>query len=704
MRVAIVGGGPAGLYLALLLKKADRSREITVFERNPPDATYGWGVVFSDRTLAEFREADYRTYREITDRFVLWDAIDVWVHGERVRCGGHVFAGIARTALLGILQRRCADLGVRLVFRAEVTQPSDLPPHDVLVGADGVHSIVRSWYEDAFRPTIAYGRARYVWLGTRRTLGAFTFAFRPTEWGLFQAHAYPYDGRTSTFIVECAETTWRRAGLQEADEEQTLRRCEAIFGDVLRGEPLLSNNSRWIRFPTLRAHAWHFGNVVLLGDAAHTAHFSIGSGTKLAMEDAIVLANAFEAHRDVEAALRTYEGERRPIVEAFQRAAAQSQRAFETTDRTIRLDPMRFAFHLLTRSGRISYDDLRLRDPAFVDRVDGHLARERDRLRLPPPPAHLPFTVCGLRLDNRVVLRPAAACGATDGVPASSHRDALARLASRGAGLVLTEIVAVLPEGRITPEDAGLYRPEHAAGWAAIVGAVHAEGARVGAVLGHAGRRGATRPRRFGVDVPLRQPWTLLAPSPVPYLPESPVPKEMTEADMDAVRAAYVRAARMAREAGFDLLHLHFGCGYLLASFLSPLTNRRTDAYGGTLENRLRFPLEVFAAVRGEWSGPVGVALPASDRARRGIGEADALAIAQAFRDAGCDLVEVTAGQTVSDDDPTYGPGFLVPFADAVRNGVGVAVLVAGGLASIGDVNTLVASGRADLCVLEPWD
>lgn len=702
MRIVIVGGGPAGLYLALLLKKASQSRQVLVFERNPPDATYGWGVVFSDRTLAEFREADPPTYQAITGRFVLWDAIDVFVHGERLRCGGHVFAGIARTALLQILQRRCAELGVEMRFRAEVRQPEDLPPHDLLVGADGVHSAVRSWYADVFRPRITLGRARYIWLGTRRPFGAFTFVFRETEWGLFQAHAYPYEGNLSTFIVECGEPAWRGAGFHEADEGQTLRRCEAIFADILRGERLLSNNSRWIQFPTLRTATWHHGRVVLLGDAAHTAHFSIGSGTKLAMEDAIALATALETHEDLEAALGAYEAERRPVVEAFQRAAAASQRLFETTDRSIRLPPHQFAFHLLTRSGRISYDDLRLRDPNFVERVEGRLAQDSG-VRLPLPPAYLPFGVRDLRVENRIVLRPQAACGAWEGVPTEAHRDASCALAARGAGLVLTEILAVSPEGRITPEDAGLWDPSQAEGWARIVEAVHAVGARIGAVLGHAGRRGATRPRRFGLDVPLPEPWMLLAPSPLPYLPDGPVPKAMDRSDMDAVRSAYVRAARLAHTAGFDLVHLHFGYGYLMASFLSPLTNRREDAYGGTLENRLRFPLEVFRAIREVWPGPLGVALPTSDRVRGGIGEEEALTIARAFREAGCDLVEVTAGQTVPDDDPTYGRGYLVPYSDAVRSGVGVPTLVGGGLRTIGEANVLVASGRADLVVLDLW-
>ncbi len=703
MRVVIVGGGPAGLYLALLLKKANPHHEITVLERNPPDATYGWGVVFSDRTLAEFREADEPTYREITDRFVLWDAIDVYVHGEWLRCGGHVFAGIARTALLQILQRRCAELGVVLRFRTEVHRPEDLPPYDLLVGADGVGSVVRSWYAEVFRPRITPGRARYIWLGTRRPFGAFTFVFQPTEWGLFQVHAYPYEGRTSTFIVECAEQTWRRAGFDEATEDQTLRRCEEIFAGVLQGEPLLSNNSRWIQFPTLRTATWRWGRVVLVGDAAHTAHFSIGSGTKLAMEDAIALARALERYEDLEEALAAYEAERRPVVEAFQRAAAQSQRTFETTQRAMRLDPIRFTVYLLTRSGRISYDDLRLRDARFVQRVEAHLAAEWNGVRLPLPPVHLPFVVREVRLANRVVLRPSGACGATDGRAGRAHQEVMSGLAARGAGLVLTEVLAVSPEGRITPEDAGLYGEEQAAAWEEIVRAVHAEGARIGAVLGHAGRRGATRPRRFGVDLPLAHPWELVAPSPIPYHPDGPVPRAMDRADMEAVRDAFVRAARLAFAVGFDVLHLHFGSGYLMASFLSPLTNRREDAYGGSLENRMRFPLEVFRAVREVWGGPLGVVLPVSDRVRGGITEREALEVVKAFREAGCDLVEVSAGQTVPEDDPVYGRGYLVPYAEAVRLEVGVPVLVGGGL-TLSEANALVASGRADLCLLDLWE
>jgi anthraniloyl-CoA monooxygenase len=704
MRILTVGGGPAGLYASLLLKKAHPDHEITVIERNPPDATYGWGVVFSDRTLSEFREADARTFQEITEHFVLWDAIDVRFRGEIVRSGGHVFAGLSRKRLLSILQRRCEELGVELLFETEAEDLGELRRADLLIAADGIRSFVRDALVDAFGPRFRLGRSKYIWYGTPLPLDSFTFSFRQNDHGLFQAHAYPFDGTTSTFIVECTEDVWRQAGLDAADEGESIAYCEKLFADDLRGSGLLSNNSQWINFVTVRNRTWHRENVVLLGDAAHTAHFSIGSGTKLAMEDAISLARAIEQRGDdLGAALADYESERKPIVERFQQAAAESRTYFENTARYLHFEPMQFAFHLLTRSGRIDYDVLRLRDPEYADGVDRWFARSTGAVA--PPPLFTPLQLRGLSLPNRVVLSPAPPGSAEDGTPEPEFGRGLSD-AAEGSALLMTPLVAVSSEGRITPGDVGMYRPEHAETWNEIVNDVHGRGAAIGLRLGHAGRRGATRPRNEGLDRPLKQGgWTILSASPIPYSSKSPVPRQMDRTDMDGVTAEFVEAAGRAQDAGFDLLQLSMAHGYLLASFLSPLSNTRTDEYGGSLENRLRFPLEIVDAVRAAWppDRPLSVALNATDWAHAGFEVDDAIVAAEAMRDHGCDLIEVLAGYTTPRMRPRYGPAFLAPLADRVRNEAAIATLVGGGITTTGLANTVLAAGRADLCVLDRW-
>lgn len=740
MKIIIIGGGPAGLYAGLLLKKVDPAHDVAVIERNPPDATYGWGVVFSDRTLAEFREADHETYQDITDNFVVWDAIDVHYRGERIRCGGHVFACIRRTHLLNILQRRCQELGVQLRFETEVTDLSPFEDCDLIIGADGINSRVRETYAHIFRPSLEVGKAKYIWLGTHRTFDSFTFIFRENEHGLFQAHVYPFDGYTSTFIVECDETTWQRAGLHRADESESITYCEQLFASELHSHSLMSNNSRWINFVTVRNRTWHHKNIVLLGDAAHTAHFSIGSGTKLAMEDAIALANAFRRHGDdIETAIGDYELERQPRVEAFQQAADESRTYFENVRRYLHFEPMQFAFHLLTRSGRITYDNLRLRDPYYVDAVDrwfseqgGRGAREQEQrsggaeehsprpfrtsaplhLRtsalVAPPPMLTLLRLREMTLPNRVALAAAPTYSAKDGMPSDTHMAELSRLALGGAALVMTELTAVSPEGRITPGCTGMYRVEHGEAWTQIVDYVHANSsARVMLQLNHAGRRGSTRPRTEGLDRPLQKGnWPLIAPSPLPYTPQSQVPKGMDRADMDNVRDNFVCVAQMAQQAGFDMLQLHFAHGYLLGSFLSPLTNRRSDGYGGSLENRMRFPLEVFDAVRAVWPAgkPLAVAINITDWARGGLEPEDAVVIAEMLKVHGCDLIQVLAGQTIADDTPIYDPGFLILYSDRIRNEAGIATMVGGYLTTTDQINTAVAAGRADLCILEVRD
>lgn len=714
MKVIIVGGGPAGLYSGLLLKKANPARDITIIERNPRNATYGWGVVFSDRTLTSFREADYKTYKEITDQFVIWSAIDICYQGKLMRCDGHTFSGLARKRLLNIFQDRCEELGVKLKFETEV-EVDDLrqfADYDLIVAADGINSKFRQTYADVFKPNLEEGRAKYIWYGTDRVFDSFTFIFRENEHGLFQAHCYPFDGTTGTFIIECSEETWQQAGLDRAGEAESIAYCEKLFADDLRGHHLLSNNSKWINFVRVKNKKWHHQNLVLIGDAVHTAHFSIGSGTKLAMEDAIAFANAFETHSDIETALNEYELERRPIVEALQRAALESQTYFENVSRYTRLEPEQFAFYLLTRSGRISYDNLRLRDPYFIQAVDRWFTqnalqtKDQDGWLIASPPMFTPFKLRDLILSNRVVLSPTSTCSAVDGLPGETHQAQLIRRARSGASLVMTEPTAVSPAGRITPGCPGLYNEAHLAAWADIVETIHATTpARIALQLAHAGRRGSTRPRQEGLDRPLRQGnWPLISASPLPYTPASQTPKEMDRADMEQVRDQFACAAKMAQQAGFDLLHLHFAQGYLLASFISPLTNLRRDDYGGSLENRLRYPLEVFDAVRAVWPAgkPLSVAICATDWVEGGLEVGEAVLVAEMFKSHGCDLIQVLAGQTTPEAKPVYSSGFLVPISDWLRNNANMPTMISGDITTTDQVNTILAAGRADLCVMDP--
>ena len=706
MKVLILGGGPAGLYAGLLLKKADPTREILVIERNPPDATFGWGIVFSDRTLASLREADYKSYQDITDHFVIWDSIDVQYRRQTIRSGGHVFAGMGRKMLLQILQRRCREAGVEMKFHSEVADLSKLPKSDLLIAADGVNSIARTTYAEYFKPNVAMGKAKFVWLGATRAFDSFTYIFAENEHGLFQVHSYPFDGTTSTFIVECAEDVWKRAGLDRATEGDTIAYCEKLFAASLDGCSLLTNRSLWVTFPTVRNKTWKHNNIVLLGDAAHTAHFTIGSGTKLAMEDAIALANAFEQHREVEIALDQYELGRRPIVEALQRAAAESQTYFENTRRYLGFEPMQFAFQLLSRS-RISYDDLRVRDSYFADAMDRWFQSQSapQPALVAAPPMFTPLQMRSIHLHNRAVASAISSGTAPDGMPAVVHEQELLKRARGGVGLVLTEVAAVSPEGRITPGCAGIYCPEHGRAWKKIVTGCHNTSlAKIAIRLGHAGRRGATRPRWEGLDVPLQEEaWPLISASAIPYTATSQIPKEASAADLAKVREDFVRAAKMADEAEFDAIELHFAHGYLLGSFLSPLTNRRGDLYGGSLENRMRFPLEIFDAVRSAWpeEKPICVAVSASDWADGGFTAEDAVIFAGALKELGCDWVEVLAGQTTVDSKPDYGPGFLTTFSDQIRNEAHIATMAAGHLTTTDQVNTIITAGRADLCIMD---
>ena len=722
MKVVCIGGGPAGLYFAMLMKKSGLASSVTVHERNRADDTFGFGVVFSDATLDKIAQADRETYDAITAGFAHWDDIDIHFKGRLLRSTGHGFSGLSRKALLRILQGRAADQGVELVFEREVPPSADFPEADLIVVADGVNSAVRDHHAQHFEPTIDWRPNKFVWLGTTFPFGAFTFYFKESAHGLFQVHAYRYDQHSSTFIVECSAETFRRSGLDPADEDATLAYCEALFAEELAGHRLHKNRSLWRSFPIVRSARWHHRNLVLLGDAAHTAHFSIGSGTKLAMEDAIALRDALAlcaapgtgGRAGIEGALASYEHARKPVVESTQRAAQVSLEWFESTERYLQLSPLQFAFSCLTRSLRVTHENLKRRDPAFVREVDITFAEEAAQqsgaiahvsaAKEPPPPMFTPFRLRDMVLSNRVVVSPMCQYSADDGTVDDWHLVHLGSRAVGGAALLITEMTDVSREGRITPGCAGMYRPEHVQAWGRIVDFVHRQSpARIALQLAHAGRKGSTRRMWEGIDEPLTEGgWPILSASPIPYLPHSAVPKEMDRADMDQVLADFVRATGMAEQAGFDMIELHFAHGYLLASFISPLTNRRTDAYGGPLDQRMRYPLEVFDAVRAAWpeAKPIAVRISATDWADGGLDVTEAVEIARLLKVHGCDIIDVSSGQTVRNARPRYGRLFQTPFSDRIRHEAGVPTMTVGNIGSWSDVNSILAAGRADLCVL----
>jgi anthraniloyl-CoA monooxygenase len=715
MNIAIRGGGPGGLYSAILFTRL--GHDVTVWERNAPDDTFGFGVVFSDETLVAFEAADPPTYAEIAQSFARWGEIDIHCRGELRTSGGHGFSALSRKHLLNILQKRAADLGAELRFLTESPPLEQLAAeHDLVICADGVNSQSRAQRADVFRPSIDKRKSKFMWLGTDLVFEAFTFHIIETEWGVFQLHCYPFDQTMSTFIVETDEATWRRAGLDASQaldlapgesDEPSIDFCRQLFADVLDGHELIANNSKWLNFNTVRNEHWHDGNVVLLGDAAHTAHFSIGSGTKLAMEDAIALAWAFKTAAPSDTAgdvLQVYEEERRAGVASTQRAAQASLEWFEDISRYIGQDVDEFAFNLLTRSRRITYENLRMRDGEFMDAVDRAFALTRGKADgRPPPPMFYPFRLRGLELPNRVVVSPMDMYAAHDGYVGDFHLVHLGSRSIGGAGLVMTEMVCVSAEGRITPGCGGLYRDDHIPGWQRIVEFVHAHGAgRIGCQIGHSGRKGATKLLWEGDHVPIDDPWELIAPSPLPYFPQSPMPREMDRAAMDEVRDEFVAAARRADAAGFDLLEIHMAHGYLLSSFLSPLTNRRTDEYGGDLAGRARFPLEVFDACRAVWpqDKPMSARISATDWFEGGFTGDDAVALARMLAEHNCDLVDVSSGQVWPDQQPAYGRSYQTPFADRIRHEVSIATMAVGAISSAEDVNTIILSGRADLCAL----
>ncbi|MFG2747484.1 bifunctional salicylyl-CoA 5-hydroxylase/oxidoreductase [Streptomyces xanthophaeus] len=701
LRAAVVGGGPGGLYAAALL--ARQGHDVDLWERNAPDDTFGFGVVLSDETLGGIERADTVVHAALSREFVRWDDVDVVHRGRLLTSGGHGFAALGRRRLLEILHERCAGLGVRLHFRAEAPHAFALAAsHDLVVAADGVHSATREAAAAHFGPTVTNGRCRYIWLAADFAFEAFRFEIAETEYGVMQLHAYPYSADSSTVIVEMREEVWAAAGFDLCDEEESAARCAKVFSEALRGRPLRGNRSAWTQFRTVVNARWSYGNVALLGDAAHTAHFSIGSGTKLAVEDALALAEAVAAHPDVPAALAAYESARRPAVASTQRAAAASMRWFEEIAGCTGQPARQFAFNLLTRSRRVTHDNLRLRDARFTRAVERDFGCPDERT----PPMFTPFTLRGLTLRNRVVVSPMDMYSAREGVPGDFHLVHLGARALGGPGLVMTEMVCVSAEGRITPGCAGLYTQEQADAWQRIADFVHtsAPGTALGVQLGHSGRKGSTRVMWEGMDDPLPEGnWPLVAASALPYRPGvSALPRAATSADLEAIRSDFAAAAVRAAACGFDLLELHCAHGYLLSGFLSPLTNHRTDAYGGSLENRLRFPLEVFDAVRAVWpeDRPMTVRLSATDWAPGGTSPEEAVRIAAAFAAQGADAVDVSTGQVVADETPEYGRSYQTPYADRIRNALGIPVVAVGAISSWDDVNSLLLAGRADLCAL----
>ena len=705
MKVVCIGGGPAGLYFALLYKKARPDADITILERNAAGVTFGWGVVFSDETLSYLEDNDPPTYQAITKAFAHWTAIDIHYRGQCLRSDGHGFSGIARRDLLNILTDRCVELGIKLSFDVEVDDYEKVTAGaDLVIACDGLRSKIREKHEAAFKPSLDVRKAHYIWLGTKKNFDAFTFYFEENAHGMFQVHAYRFDANTSTFIVECDEASFLAAGLDKATTEESLAYLEELFGKHLGGEKLLANKSAWLKFATVKNEKWHHGNIVLLGDAAHTAHFSIGSGTKLAMEDSIALVKALVENGDVATSLVAYEKERQPIVERTQKAAQDSLVWFENVKRYRDLSPTQFAFSLLSRSKRITYDNLKLRDATFAAEVASSFARSAGTPESTPA-MFAPLQLRELVLPNRVVVSPMCMYSAVDGTPNDFHFSHLTARAAGGAGLVMAEMTDVSREGRISPGCTGMYLREHVDAWKRIVDHVHAHsGSKIGLQLGHAGRKASTKVMWEGSDRPLESGnWPIMSASPLPYYPESQVPREMDRGDMDRVKAEYERAATWAHEAGFDLLEVHMAHGYLLASFLSPLTNIRKDSYGGTRENRMRYPLEVFDAVRAAWpkGKPISVRISSTDWLPGGVDDDDVLALARALKEHGADILDCSAGMTTPESRPKfYGRMYQAYWADMVKNEVKIPTMTVGGISTADQINTLVLSGRADLCAL----
>jgi anthraniloyl-CoA monooxygenase len=709
-RIVCMGGGPAGLYSAILLKQALPRARIEVYERNRPDDTFGWGVVFSDQTMAGFSAADAPSHAAIVDSFHHWDDIDVHIHGAMIRTGGHGFAGIERKRLLNILQQRAASLGVEQSFQHEVRDEAEFADADLLIASDGVNSRVRQQYAAAFEPNVDVRKCRFIWLGTTQRFPAFTFAFERSEHGWFQIHAYQFSKDLSTVIVETREETWLAHGLDRATTDESIEFAERMFGKYLGGAPLLSNarhlrGSAWLNFNRVLCRRWFTRNVVLIGDAAHTAHFSIGSGTKLAMEDAIALSREVARGGDVSEALHRYQEERELEALKLQSAARNRMEWFENVARYTHLEPLQFTYSLLTGSQRIGHDNLKLRDAGFVGDIERTLAQRAGVADRSSAPMFLPFKVRELQLVNRVVVSPMAQYSAIDGMPNDWHLVHYGSRATGGAGLVVSEMTCVSSHGRISPGCTGLWSEAQRDAWRRIVEFVHGNTqAKICLQLGHSGRKGSTQLGWDQADYPLpADNWPIIAASPLPYIEGvSQVPRQASEADIAEITSQFVTAAQLGLQAGFDMIELHMAHGYLLASFLSPLTNQRTDRYGGTVGNRVRFPTEVVRAVRAVMPAgmPLSVRISASDWAQGGLCDEDLIAIARALHEAGADLLDVSTGQTVPWQKPVYGRMYQTPFSDFIRNTLKIPTIAVGNIYEADHVNSIIASGRADLCAV----
>jgi len=715
MRIACLGGGPAGLYFATSMKLRDPAHQIDLFERNRPDDTFGWGVVFSDQTVENLMANDPVSGAVVQSEFAHWDDIDVHIHGQTIRSSGHGFIGIGRTRLLNILQERARELGVTLHFEHEGSADlADWAGYDLVIATDGANSRIRDRYQEHFGVDIQVRKNKFFWFGTHKVFEAFTFAFEKTEAGWIWAHAYRFDGDLSTFIVEMDPDTWAGLGFDHMDQLEAIALCETLFAQYLNGHGLMSNAGHlsgpqaWLNFRRIVCGKWSHENLILLGDAAHTAHFSIGSGTKLALEDAIKLAEVLNRPGlDRDAALAEYQAERNLEVLKLQNSARNSTEWFETLDRYLHFEPIQFAYSLLTRSQRVSHENLRLRDKAWLENVERWFQSKAQgrAVNEPAPPMFAPFRLRELELVNRVVVSPMAMYSAEEGVPGDFHLVHYGERAKGGAGLVYSEMTCVSAEGRITPGCAGMYRKEHVEAWRRIVQFVHAHSkARFCLQLGHSGPKGSTKVGWEGYDAPLESGnWPLMAASAVPWSPDNQIPRPMTRADMDRVIEEFVAALRMGLDAGFDMVELHAAHGYLLSSFITPLTNKRTDDYGGSLDNRLRFPLEVFRAMRAEWPAekPMSVRISANDwMGDLGVTPGEAVEIGRAFWTEGADLIDVSAGQTWADCQPIYGRMFQTPFADQVRNEGRVTTMAVGNIYESDHVNSILAAGRADLVAL----
>lgn len=709
-RIVCMGGGPAGLYSAILLKKALPRACVEVYERNRPDDTFGWGVVFSDRTMQGFAAADRESHAGIVASFYHWDDIDVHIHGQVIRSGGHGFSGIERRRLLNILQERAAGLGVQQRFEHEIVDEREFADADLVIGSDGVNSRTRREHAQLFEPDIETGKCRFIWLGTTRAFPAFTFAFERTEHGWFQIHAYQFSPELSTVIVETREQTWLAHGLDRMGTDRSIAFCEQLFARYLEGARLMSNaghvrGSAWLSFRRVLCRRWFAGNLVLIGDAAHTAHFSIGSGTKLAMEDAIALSREVLRGGDAADALGRYQQERELEALKLQSAARNRMHWFENVAQYTHLEPLQFTYSLLTGSQRIGHENLKLRDGQFVAKIERRLAQRAGVPDAPRPPMFLPFTLRGLQLANRVVVSPMDQYSAQEGVPNDWHLVHYGARATGGAGLVVTEMTCISPDGRISLGCTGLWNERQRDAWRRITGFVHEHSpAKICLQLGHSGRKGSTQLAWQKPDHPLPAGnWPILSASPLPYFDRvSQVPAAATETDLEKITAQFLTAVRLGLDAGFDMVELHMAHGYLLASFLSPLTNRRTDAYGGSVENRTRFPRQLIRAVRAAMPDemPLSVRISASDWAPGGLSTADLLATAQALQSAGADILHISSGQTVPWQKPVYGRMYQTPFSDLIRNMLGVPTIAVGNIYEADHVNSIIAAGRADLCAI----